>query len=114
MKGIFFCIVDMTSTQIIFHEKLNVIQCFCGFTSRNHQCQKAIQGKVIFHSCSEEECSKCQDKIKRDEYNEERQSTERDGYLVCGTCYEKISHEICFCCICYAALKEYWECQRDD
>ena len=113
----FFCVVDMTSIQIIFHKKLNAIQCFCGFTGINHQCQKTIQGKVIFCSCSEEECSKCQDKIKRDKYNEERWSTDRDCYLVCGTCYEKISDEICtncFCRICYAALEEYCECQRDD
>ena len=27
----------------------------------------------------------------RDKYNEERWSTDRDGYLVCGTFYEKIS-----------------------
>ena len=54
----------VTSIQIIFHEKLNTIQCFCGFVGRNHQCEKAIQGKIIFRSYSEEDCSKCQDKIK--------------------------------------------------
>ena len=98
----------MTSIQIIFHEKLNAIQYFCGFVGRNHQCEKTIQGKMIFRSCSEEDCSKCQDKIKRDKHNEERWSTDRDGYLVCGTRYEKISDEICtycFCCVCYAAQK---------
>ena len=98
----------MTSIQIIFHGKLNAIQYFCGFVGRNHQCEKTIQGKMIFRSCSEEDCSKCQDKIKRDKYNEERWSTDRDGYLVCGTRYEKISDEICtycFCCVCYAAQK---------
>ena len=107
----------MTSIQIIFHKKVNAIQCFCGFIGRNHQCEKIIQGKIIFRSCSEEDCSKCQDKIKRDKYNEERCSTDRDGYLVCRTCYEKISDEICtycFCCVCYAALEEYCECERDD
>ena len=107
----------MTSIQIIFHKKLNAIQCFCGFVSRNHQCEKTIQGKIIFRSCSEEDCSKCQDKIKRDEYNEERWLTDRDSYLVCGTCYEKISDEICtycFCCVCYGALEEYCDCERDD
>ena len=75
----------MTSIQIIIHEKLNAIQCFCGFVGRNHECEKIIQGKIIFRTCSDE-CSKCSEQIKRDEYNEERWATDRDGYLVCGTC----------------------------
>ena len=107
----------MTSIHIIFHKKLNAIQCFCGFVSKNHQGQKTIQGKVIFRSSSEEGCRMWQDKIKRDKYNEERWSTDRDGYLVCGTFYEKISDEICtycFCCVCYASLEEYREFERDD
>ena len=107
----------MTSIQIIFHKKLNAIQCFCGFVGRNHQCEKTIQGKIIFRSCSEEDCSKCQDKIMRNEYNEERWSTDRYGYLFCRTCYEKISDEICTCCfcrVCYAALEECCECEKDD
>lgn len=105
----------MTSFQIIFHEKLKAIQCFCGFTGINAQCQKTVQGKVIFCSCSEEECGKCQDQIKRDEYNEERWSTARDSYLVCGTCYGKISDEICTNCfyrVCYTALEEYCDCNE--
>ena len=84
----------MTSIQIIVHEKLNAIQCFCGFVARNHQCEKTIQGKIIFCTCSDE-CSKCCEQIKRDEYNEERWATDRDGYLICGTCYNKLSGEIC-------------------
>ena len=105
----------MTTIQIIFQKKLKVIQCFCGFTGINHQCQKTVQGKVIFRSCSEEECSECQDQIKRDEYNEERWSTDRDGYLVCGTCYEKISDEMCTNCfyrVSYTALEEYCDCNE--
>ena len=107
----------MTSTQIIFHEKLKKIQCFCSYAGKNHTCSQSIKGKIIFCCCSEDGCSQCQDKIKRDEYNEERWSTDRDSYLVCGTCYIKISDEICtacFCCICYAALEEYCDCQKDD
>ena len=107
----------MTSIQIIFHKKLNAIQCFCGFVGTNHQCEKTIQGKIIFLSCSEEDCSKCQDKIKRDKYNEERWSTDRGVYLVCGTCYENISDEVCtyyFCYYCYAALEKYCQRERDD
>ena len=107
----------MTSIQIIFYKKLNAIQCFCGFVSRNHQCEKTIQGKIIFRSCSEEDCSKCQDKMMRNENNEERWSTDRDGYRFCRTCYEKMSDEICtycFCRVCYAALKECCECEKVD
>ena len=33
----------MTSIQIIIHEKLHAIQCFCGFVGRNHQCEKTKQ-----------------------------------------------------------------------
>ena len=72
----------MTSIQIIFHEKLNKIQCFCEYIGKNHTCLQTIKGKIIFRSCSQDECSKCQDKIRRDEYNEERWSTDRDGFLV--------------------------------
>ena len=107
----------MTSIQIIFHEKLKAIQCFSGFSGRNHQCEKTVNGKVTFCNCLEEYCSKCQGKIKRDEYNEERWSKNREGYLVCGTCYEKISDEICtncFCRLCYVSLEEYCGCQRED
>ena len=49
-------------------------------------------------------------KIRRGEYNEERWATDRDGYLICGTCYEKRSGEICtncFCKVCYISVDEY-------
>ena len=107
----------MTSTQIIFHEKLNKIQCYCGYVGRNHTYTQTIKGRIIFRTCSEDECNLCQDKIKRDEYNEETWSTDRDSYLVCGTCYNKIPDEICtacFCRVCYTALEEYCDCVRDD
>ena len=94
----------MSSIQIIIHKKLNAIQRLCGFIGRNHQCEKTIQGKMIFCTCSED-CSKCCEQIKRDEYN--------DGYLICGTCYEKLSGEICtncFCKICYVSVDEWCDC----
>ena len=39
----------------------------------------------------------------------------RDGYLVCGTCYDKLGadNEICkncFCISCYAASDEFCDC----
>ena len=44
-----------------------------------------IRGKIVFVHCSEENCNLCQDKIDRDEYNEQRWATDKDAYLVCGT-----------------------------
>ena len=94
----------MTSIQIIIHEKLDAIQCFCGFVGGNHESEKIIQGKTIFRTCSDE-CSKCSEQIKRDEYNEERWPTDRDGYSVCGTWY--------FCKICYVSIDEYCDCNSE-
>ena len=107
----------MTSIQIIVHKKLKAIQCFCGFVGVNHQCEKKIDGKIIFRECYTEECSKCCDQIRRDECNEERWATDRDGYLICGTCYEKLSSEICtncFCKICYISVDEYFKCSPSE
>ena len=103
----------MTSIQIIIHKKLNAIQCFCGFVSVNHKCKEKIQGKIIFRECNVNDCTKFCDQIRRDEYNEERWATDRDGYLVCGICYEKLSSEICtdcFCKVCYISVDEYCDC----
>ena len=103
----------MTSIQIIIHKKLNAIQCFCGFVGVNHECKEKIQGKIIFRECNVNDYTKCCDQIRRDEYKEERRATDRDGYLICGTCYEKLSGEICtncFCKLCYISVDEYCDC----
>ena len=73
---------------------------FCGFVGTSHKCEEEIRGKVIFVNCSKENCNLCQDKISRDEYNEQRWATDRDGYLVCGTCYDKLGadNEMCENC----------------
>ena len=79
--------------------------------------KKKIQGKTIFSTYSTDECSKCCDQIKRDEYIEERWAADREGYLICGTCYDKLSDEICtncFCKICYTTVDEYCECNSSD
>ena len=78
---------------------------------------KNYSRKNYFRKCSVEECSKCCEQIKRDEYNEERWVTDRDGYLICGTCYEKLSGEICtncFCKICYVSADEYCACNSSE
>ena len=82
---------------------------FCRYFTR---VQRRYLWKIIFFNCSEENCNLCQDKIYRDEYNEQRWATDRDGYLVCRTCYEKLGadNEICekiFYISCYAASYEF-------
>ena len=90
----------MTTIKITFHEKLNAVQCMCGFIGTSQECKEEICGKIIFVNCSEENCNLDQDKISRDEYNERRWATDRDGYLACGTCYDKsgTDNEICKNC----------------
>ena len=98
----------MASNKIGFHEKLNAIQCVCGYIGTFHECKEKIQGKIIFVRCSEENCSFCQDQIERNEYNELRWATDRDGYLVCRTCCDKLgTKEICengFCRVYYVSV----------
>ena len=49
----------MASNKIVFHKKLNAIQCVCGYIGTFHECKEKIQGKIIFVRCSEENCSFC-------------------------------------------------------
>ena len=105
----------MAAIKITFHKKLNAAQCMCGSVGTSHKCKEEIRGKIIFVNCSEENCNLCQDKISRDGYNEQRWATDRDGYLVCRTCYEKLGadNEICekfFYISCYAASYEFCDC----
>ena len=105
----------MTTIKITFHKKLNAVQCMCGFVGTSHECKEEIHGKIIFVNCSKEICNLCQDKIYREEYNEQRWATDRDSYLVHGTCHEKLGadNEICENCFyisCYAASDEFCDC----
>ena len=47
-----------------------------------------------------------------------RWATDRDGYLACGTCYDKLGTkeicEKCFCRICYVSVAEYCTCPVRD
>ena len=108
----------MATVKIVFHEKLKAIWCVCGYISTFHKYKEKIQGKIIFVRCSEENCSACQENIERDEYNMWRWATDRDGYLACGTCYDKLGTkeicEKCFCRICCASVAEYCTCPVRD
>ena len=105
----------MTTIKITFHEKLNAYQSMCRFVGTSHEYKEEIRGKIIFVNRSEENCNLCQDKISRDGYNEQRWATDRDGYLVCGTCCDKLGAdneicENCFCISCYAASDKFCDC----
>ena len=74
--------------------------------------------KFIFVRCSEENCTVYQDQIEKDEYNELRWATDRDGYLVWRTCYDKLGTkeicENCFCRIRYVSVDEFCTCPVRD
>ena len=36
----------MATIKIVFHEKLNAIQCVCSYIGTFHECKKEIQGKL--------------------------------------------------------------------
>ena len=108
----------MAAIKIFFHEELNAIQCVCGYIGTFYEWKEEIQEKIIFVRYSEENCTVCQDQIEEDEYNELRWAPDRDGYLACGTCYDKLgTKEICenyFCRICYVSVDEFCTCPVRD
>ena len=106
----------MAVFKIIFHEELNAIQCVCGYSGTSHECKEEIIWKIIFVWCSVTNCSVYKNEVDREEYNSLRWSTNTDGYLVCGTWYEKLGCEPicenCFCRVCYASIEEYCSCSE--
>ena len=106
----------MAVFKIIFHKELNAIQCVYGYIGTSHECKEEIKGKIIFVRCSKTNCNVCKNEVDRKECNSLRWITNTDGYLVCGTCYEKLGCEpICenfFCRICYASVEEYCSCSE--
>ena len=86
----------------------------CGFVGTSHECEGEIRGKIIFVNCSEKICN-----LRKSRFLEmnimSRDGPDRDGYLVYGTCYDKLEadneiYENCFCISCYAASDEF--CDR--
>ena len=89
----------MSVCKIIFHEKINSIQCVCGFIDTSHQCNKEIKGKIIFVPCPD--CRVCEKEADDNEYNSLRLKRNDDGYLICRTCHDKLGCEpICEKCFC--------------
>ena len=74
---------------------------------------KKILKKIIFVLCSED-CDVCKGFLYNKEYNSPRWDKNVDGYLICGTCHEKLGCEdnctSCFCKCCYVSADEWCDC----
>ena len=74
---------------------------------------KKIFKKIIFVLCSED-CDVCKGFLYNKEYNSARWDKNVDGYLICGTCHEKLGCEdictSCFCKCCYVSEDEWCDC----
>ena len=102
----------MAVCKIILHEELNSIQCVCEYIGTSHKRNEEIKGQIIFLRCSD--CVVCKNEVDREEYNSLRWSKNDDGYLICGTCCEKLGCELicenCFCRVCYVSIDENCSC----
>ena len=68
-----------------------------------------IQRKnIIFVPCPKN-CNVCKNDKARKECNSERWFTNADGYLVCGSCNDKLGCEP----ICYSSLEEFCFCSEE-
>ena len=94
--------------KLIFHWELKGIQCICGYIGTSHECTQEFKGKIIFV---------CKNDKARKEYNSERWSTNINGYLVCGSCNDKLGCEQicenCFCRVCYSSQEEFCFCSEE-
>lgn len=103
----------MDTFELIFHEELNMINCFCGFMGISHNCTQKIKGAIKIIECPID-CKICEKEVIRKEYNSIRWAEDRDNYKVCGTFYDKLGTDpICtnyFCEICYSSLDDECDC----
>ena len=101
--------------EIIYHKEINMFNCFCGFMGLSHHCKQKIKGTIKIAYCPTD-CQICEKEADRKEYNSIGWTTDRDGYTVCGTCYDKLgSDPICTDCFysnCYTSLGEKCPCLR--
>ena len=75
--------------KLFFHKELNMLHCFCGFMGNSHHCTRKMKGTLKISTCAED-CKVCEKEADRKEYNHNRWKTNVDGYLVCGTCHDKL------------------------
>ena len=105
-----------TVYEIVYHKEHNMFSCFCGYMRLNHHCTRKMRGFIKFVSCPTD-CRLCEKEADRKEYNSFRQTTDRDGYSACGSCYSKLRAEPicsdCFCQKCYSSLSEKRACFKD-
>ena len=100
--------------EITFHKELSMFNCSCGFFGLSHHCTRKIKGTISIVSCPED-CKLCHKEADRKEYISLRWKKNKDGYDVCGICYNKLSSSICesyFCKVCYVFLSENCPCPK--
>ena len=99
--------------ELIYHKGLNMFNCFCRYFGLFHHCTRKIKGTLSIVSCPEG-CKLCEKELDRKEYNSLRWKTNEDGYVVYGTCNNKLRCnpicENCFCVSCYVSIDE--DCLR--
>ena len=101
------------SYRLVYHKELNMFNCFCGYMGLFHHCSRKIRGHIHIISCPTD-CSLCEKEADRKEYNSFRWKTDRDGYVCCGTRYNKLGSDpictSCFCASCYSSVDEKCAC----
>ena len=98
--------------KLIYHRENKLIECTCRYIDTSHKCQKDFK-QIIFVRCTEG-CDICKNFLYNKEYNSARWAKDVDGYLICGTCHDKLGCEQicekCFCKGCYASADEWCDC----
>ena len=98
--------------KLIYHRETKKVECICGYIGTSHECQKDFK-KIIFVLCSED-CDVCKGFSYNKEYNSARWDKNVDGYLICGTCHERLGCEdictSCLCKSCYVSADEWCDC----
>ena len=116
----------MSAYELVSHKELNMINCFCGFMDLSHHCTQKIKGTIKIIKCPTDckvcekevdqkeynlvRCKVCEKEVDQKEYNLVRWTTNHDGYMVYGTCYDKLGIDhictVCFGSSFYSALDE--------
>ena len=86
--------------KLLLHRELNCVTCFCGkVVYYSHCCDIRAGDNIQIEQC-EYSCIVCEEERERQRYEAERWWKDRDGYLHCGSCGEKMSDDICTSCFC--------------
>ena len=99
--------------KLLLHQDLNCVTCFCGeIVYGSHCCDVKLEG-VKIEQC-ENSCDLCKKERQRQNYEEQRWWKDRDGYLHCGYCGEKMNDDvICSSCFCFECHEEKDDKEED-